>query len=132
MNIGFASTRSGLPKKTIRYYEEIDLVNPSRAANGYRDYSEEDIHCLNFIHRARNLGFSIEECRLLLSLYKDENRSSSEVKSLALTKISSIEEKIIELQNMKDMLHRLAQTCHGDDKPDCPILDEIAGAGSRS
>ncbi len=127
MNIGEAAEQSGLPRKTIRYYEEIDLVHPGRAANGYRDYSADDIHCLSFIQRARQLGFSIEECRTLLSLYKDKNRSSSEVKSLALQKVVSIEQKIEELQAMKAMLSRLASTCHGDNKPDCPILDQIAG-----
>ena len=127
MNIGEAAEQSGLPRKTIRYYEEIDLIRPGRAGNGYRDYSVDDIHCLSFIQRARQLGFSIEECRTLLSLYKDKNRSSAEVKSLALQKVASIERKIDELEAMKTMLSRLASTCHGDNKPDCPILDEIAG-----
>ncbi|MBL4740690.1 MAG: Cu(I)-responsive transcriptional regulator [Sneathiella sp.] len=127
MNIGFASKKSGLPSKTIRYYEDIDLIKPARAANGYRNYSEQDIHSLTFLHRARDLGFSVEECRLLLSLYNDKNRSSSEVKSLALNKVATIEKKIIELTSMKEMLTRLATDCHGDNRPDCPILDEIAG-----
>ncbi|MEH6403321.1 MAG: Cu(I)-responsive transcriptional regulator [Sneathiella sp.] len=127
MNIGFASKQSGLPSKTIRYYEDIDLIKPGRASNGYRDYSEQDIHSLTFLHRARDLGFSIEECRLLMSLYNDKNRSSSEVKSLALNKVATIEKKIAELTSMKEMLTRLATDCHGDNRPDCPILDEIAG-----
>ncbi|MEP3246774.1 MAG: Cu(I)-responsive transcriptional regulator [Sneathiella sp.] len=127
MNIGTAAEKSGLTQKTIRYYEDIALIRPARAENGYRRYSNDDIHCLAFIHRARNLGFSIEECRTLLSLYKDKNRSSSEVKFMALQKVSFIETKIAELSAMKSMLTTLAKTCHGDDKPDCPILDEIAG-----
>lgn len=127
MNIGIASKKSGLPTKTIRYYEDIDLIKPARAANGYRDYSIEDIHSLTFLRRARNLGFTVQECRLLLSLYNDKQRSSSEVKSLALHKVVAIEEKIEELSRMKEMLTRLAKDCHGDNRPECPILDEIAG-----
>lgn len=127
MNIGIASKKSKLPAKTIRYYEDIDLIKPSRAENGYRDYSEEDIHALTFLQRSRNLGFTIEECRLLLSLYNDKNRSSSEVKSLALNKVAKIEQKIEELSAMRKMLSRLARDCHGDNRPDCPILDEISG-----
>ena len=83
MNIGEASERSGLPAKTIRYYEDISLVAPDRAENGYRDYSSSDVHRLRFLHRARNLGFSIDECRLLLSLYTDRNRASADVKAVA-------------------------------------------------
>ncbi|GLQ06053.1 Cu(I)-responsive transcriptional regulator [Sneathiella chinensis] len=127
MNIGTAAERSGLPAKTLRYYETIDLVQPLRADNGYRDYSEDDLHCLKFVGRARSLGFSIEECRVLLSLYRDQNRSSGEVKSLALHKVTEIEKKIGQLQDMKKMLSKLAGECHGDNRPDCPILDEIAG-----
>ncbi|WP_169542763.1 Cu(I)-responsive transcriptional regulator [Sneathiella aquimaris] len=127
MNIGKAAKASGLSQKTIRYYEDIKLIKPGRAENGYRDYSNEDVHFLGFIRRARDLGFSIEECRVLLSLYLDKNRSSAEVKSLAMSKITSIEEKIAELELMKGLLKRVANNCHGDARPDCPILDEIAG-----
>ncbi|OUR79247.1 Cu(I)-responsive transcriptional regulator [Alphaproteobacteria bacterium 46_93_T64] len=127
MNIGNASELSGLPVKTIRYYEEIDLVKPARAENGYRFYSKDDVLYLNFLNRARKLGFSVSECRLLLSLYNDTERSSSEVKTLALQKVETIEAKILELTSMKNMLSKLAQSCHGDNRPDCPILDEIAG-----
>lgn len=128
MNIGAASKCSGLPSKTIRYYEEIGLLVPRRAENGYRDYTAEDIHCLTFLGRARKLGFSIEECRALLSLYLDKQRSSSEVKSLALQKISDIDERLQELTAMRDMLHNLAQECHGDARPECPILEGLANA----
>ena len=127
MNIGTAATKSGLTTKTIRYYEDIGLVTPARSENGYRDYSDENVHCLNFIQRSRSLGFSIDECHALLSLYNDRARSSSEVKKLALHKIEDIEHKITELTSMKNMLSELAGKCHGDDRPDCPILDNIAG-----
>ncbi|MBE7636731.1 Cu(I)-responsive transcriptional regulator [Sneathiella sp. P13V-1] len=127
MNIGTAATKSGLTAKTIRYYEDIGLVTPARSENGYRDYSEEHVHYLNFIQRSRSLGFSIDECRALLSLYNDRARSSSEVKKLALHKIEDIEHKIAGLTSMKNMLIDLAGKCHGDDRPDCPILDNIAG-----
>ena len=127
MNIGVASELSGLPVKTIRYYEDINLVKPARAENGYRTYSNDDVLYLNFLNRARKLGFSVSECRLLLSLYNDPDRSSSEVKTLALQKVDTIEAKIRELTSMKNMLSKLAKNCHGDDRPDCPILDEIAG-----
>ncbi len=131
MNIGEASERSGLPAKTIRYYEDISLVAPDRADNGYRDYSASDVHRLRFLHRARNLGFSIDECRLLLSLYSDRNRASSDVKAMAEQKLSEIDAKIAELQSLKSALQPLVDCCHGDDRPDCPILDDLAGHGGR-
>ena len=91
MNIGEASEKTGLPAKTIRYYEEIGLIMPSRAGNGYRDYSASDVHKLAFLHRSRDLGFSVEECRQLLALYEDKERASSDVKALALDKIREID-----------------------------------------
>lgn len=127
MNISKASALTDLPPKTIRYYEEIGLVKAARAANGYRDYSENDVHQLAFLQRARSLGFSIEECRSLLSLYSDSDRASSEVKELTLSKIDEIDQKIDELKSLKDTLSKLAKNCHGNDKPDCPILDDLAG-----
>ena len=126
MNIGHAANLSQLPPKTIRYYEEIALINPARAENGYRDYSEGDVHRLRFLQRARGLGFSISECRLLLSLYEDENRASHDVKSLALDKISEIDRKIVELQSLRETLSDLAKHCNGDNKPDCPIIEDLA------
>ncbi len=131
MNIGEASERSGLPAKTIRYYEDISLVAPDRADNGYRDYSASDVHRLRFLHRARNLGFSIDECRLLLSLYSDRNRASGDVKAVAEQKLVEIDAKIAELQSLKSALQPLVDCCHGDDRPDCPILDDLAGQGGR-
>jgi len=127
MNISEASNRTALPPKTIRYYEDIGLVKPDRAPNGYRDYSDNDIHQLAFLQRSRSLGFSIEECRLLLSLYSDNKRASAEVKQLTLSKIEEIDQKIEELKSLKDTLTKLATHCHGNDKPDCPILDDLAG-----
>ncbi|MBB4062953.1 Cu(I)-responsive transcriptional regulator [Gellertiella hungarica] len=127
MNIGTASLKSGLPPKTIRYYEEIGLIRSDRRQNGYRDYSEKDVRRLHFVHRARDLGFSVEECRQLLSLYDDEARESSEVKAIAELKLGEIERKIAELTSLKKSLHHLVAHCHGDDRPDCPIIEGLAG-----
>lgn len=127
MNIGHAARRSGLPAKTIRYYEEIGLLRPERRDNGYRDYSEAELHSLRFLARARSLGFSIEECRQLLSLYRDRSRASADVRALAERHIGDIEAKIGELQSMKTTLAALVTACHGDARPDCPILDDLAG-----
>jgi len=130
MNIGEAAKQSELPPKTIRYYEEIDLVKPSRSGNGYRDYSQSDVHTLRFLQRSRSLGFTIEECRLLLSLYADDRRASADVKSLANQKVAEIDRKIKELRSLRITLSTLAENCHGNDKPDCPIIDDLAG-GNR-
>lgn len=127
MNIGAASARSGLPEKTIRYYEEIGLIVPARRDNGYRDYGERDLHVLKFLHRARSLGFSIEDCRSLLSLYRDRERASADVKQLAERRLAEIDGKIRELQSIKRTLAHLAQNCQGNARPDCPILDDLAG-----
>lgn len=126
MNIGDVAGLTGLPAKTIRYYEDVGLVRPARSANGYRSYGEDDLHRLAFLQRARSLGFSIDECRLLLSLYDDKDRASADVKAIALAKVSEIDRKLAELQSLKTTLTRLADTCHGDDRPDCPIIDEFA------
>lgn len=128
MNIKEASAFSHLPPKTIRYYEEIGLITPARAANGYRHYEENDIHALRFVGRARSLGFSVEECRTLLALYNDETRASADVKSLALRKIAEIERKMDELHSMKLTLSQLADHCAGDKRPNCPILADMARA----
>lgn len=126
MNIGQAAAKTGLPPKTIRYYEDIKLVKPDRAQNGYRDYHDKDIHRLAFVQRARSLGFSIDECRLLLSLYEDKNRASFDVKALAVEKIMEVDRKIDELKSLRSTLKSLADHCHGDNKPDCPIIEGIA------
>jgi Cu(I)-responsive transcriptional regulator len=127
MNVGNAAERSGLPAKTIRYYEEIGLIHPARSHNGYRNYSGDDIHRLAFLRRARGLGFSIEDCRHLMALYEDRSRASQDVRRIAAAHVEAIEEKLRELQSMRATLQRLIHACHGDDRPDCPILDDIAG-----
>lgn len=127
MNIGTASEKSGLPPKTIRYYEDIGLLRPDRAENGYRDYSTSDLHRLRFLQRARGLGFSVEQCRQLLSLYDDKERESADVKRIAAAKLVEIERKIAELVALKEMLGHLVEHCHGDHRPDCPIIDELGG-----
>jgi len=129
MNIGQASTRSKLSAKTIRYYEDIELVKPDRQSNGYRDYTNRHLHCLKFIYRSRNLGFSIEECRKLLSLYEDKGRASADVKALAKSHLQDIELKILELQSLRVTLGHLVDACSGDDRPDCPILENMASDG---
>ena len=131
MNIGTAADQANLPPKTIRYYEEIGLVTPSRAENGYRDYSENDVHRLRFLQRSRSLGFTIDECRLLLSLYDDKNRASADVKAVALEKVTEIDRKIADLQSLRDTLATLAKHCHGDGRPDCPIIDDLAGEAAN-
>ena len=131
MNIGMAAKRSDLPTKTIRYYEDIGLIAPDRAENGYRDYQPADIHKLRFIQRARSLGFSIDECRQLMALYEDKTRASRDVKALASTKLADVDRKIDELQSMRRTLADLIYKCHGSDRPDCPILDDIAGTAGH-
>ena len=125
MNIGDVADRARLPAKTIRYYEDIGLVTPARRPNGYRDYSEQDMHKLAFLGRARALGFSIEDCRLLMTLYEDRNRESAEVKALASDHLSRIDEKIAELRQMRATLADLVEACAGDHRPDCPILADL-------
>ncbi len=126
MNIGEASDRSGLPAKTIRYYEDIGLIHPDRSGNGYRDYGSDDVHKLRFLHRSRGLGFSVEECRQLLALYEDKSRASSDVREIASSKLAEIDRKIRELTELRRTLEHLVHACHGNDRPDCPILEELA------
>ena len=127
MNIGDVAGASGLPAKTIRYYEDIGLVRPHRSSNGYRDFSETDAHKLAFLARARSLGFSIEDCRTLISLYEDRGRASADVHRIATGHLSDIGRKIAELQSLRRTLQDLVSRCHGDDRPDCPILDGLSG-----
>lgn len=131
MNIGDVAERSGLPAKTIRYYEDIGLVRPERGANGYRAFASTDVHKLAFLARARSLGFTIEECRALIGLYEDRGRSSADVKRFAEEHLERIGRKIAELESMRTALARLVHLCHGDDRPDCPILDDLAGVSAR-
>lgn len=131
MNIGEVAERAGLPAKTIRYYEEIGLIHPVRSENGYRSFREQDLHKLVFLGRARALGFSIEDCRTLLALYEDESRASAQVKMLAEEHLAKIDEKIAQLQSMQDTLRTLVHACHGDQRPDCPILNDLAKVESH-
>jgi len=126
MNISGAATRTGLPTKTIRYYEDIGLITPARDTNGYRVFSEIDLHKLTFLGRARTLGFTIEDCRTLLALYEDESRASGDVKRIAKQHLTQIDEKIIQLQSMQATLRHLVKSCAGDNRPDCPILKDLA------
>lgn len=127
MNIKDAATASRLPAKTIRYYEEIGLTRPARGANGYRDFSEADVHKLAFLARARGLGFGIEDCRALLALWEDRGRASSDVRAVARAHLEEIDRKIAELQGLHETLSDLVTRCHGDDRPDCPILSDLEG-----
>ena len=125
MIVGQAAKRSGLPAKTLRYYEEIGLVEPQRLENGYRDYNDDDLARLRFLGRARSLGFSIEDCRNLLSLCDDDKRSSRDVKDIAKAHLNNIERKITELETMRNVLKKLVKSCHGDEHAACPIIDEL-------
>ena len=126
MNIGDVAAKTGLPAKTIRYYEEIGLVSSPRDANGYRSFGAREVHKLAFLGRARALGFSIEDCRVLLALYEDEARASSEVKAVAEEHLARIDAKIADLQEMRGTLSDLVSSCAGDARPDCPILKSLA------
>lgn len=128
MNIGEVAERAGLPPKTIRYYEDIGLVRPGRSGNGYRAFRDSDLHKLAFLGRARALGFSIEDCRTLLGLYEDKSRESAQVKAVAQKHLTAIDGKIAQLQSMRETLSHLVDACHGDHRPDCPILGDLAGA----
>ncbi len=127
MNIGEAAATSGVSAKMIRYYEEIGLIRPpARTAAGYRVYSEDDIHTLRFVRRARDLGFSVEQMGELLALWQDRSRASAEVKRIAMDHVAVLEAKMRELQQMAGTLRELAGSCHGDQRPDCPIIRDLA------
>lgn len=128
MKIGDAAKRSGLPVKTVRYYADIGLVTPARSANGYRTYGEAELKRLSFIGRARAFGFSIDECRSLLGLYEDENRASSDVKSLAEDHIAALDRKLAELRTLREELAAIASACAGDDQARCPIIDHLSAS----
>jgi Cu(I)-responsive transcriptional regulator len=128
MNIGEAADASGVSAKMIRYYEEIGLVRPAhRTTSNYRVYGEDEVHRLRFVRRARSLGFSLDETEQLLALWADKARTSAEVKKLALDHIAELEEKIAGLQAMVGTLRQLADCCHGDERPNCPILADLSG-----
>ena len=127
LNIGKAAKLSNLTVKTVRYYADIGLVSPVKnSSTGYRDFSEDDVARLQFVSKARKFNFTIQECEELLSLYSDKNRSSKEVKSLTLEKISEIDAKLFELKELRQQLSFLANNCQGNDRPDCPILDALS------
>ncbi len=126
MNIGEASKKSGVSAKLIRHYESIGIIpKASRALSGYRTYSDREVNILKFVKRSRSLGFSMEEIKKLVSLWRNKKRTSQEVKKLATKHIDELEQKISELQSMVETLKHLAMNCHGDERPDCPILDQL-------
>jgi MerR family gold-responsive transcriptional activator of gol and ges genes len=131
MNIGEAARASGVSAKMIRYYEEIGLIpRPGRSGSGYRVYGQRDVHVLRFIRRARDLGFSVEAIRDLLGLWQDRERHSADVKRLALAHVADLRARIRAMEEMAGTLETLAACCHGDDRPDCPILDDLSGQGT--
>ncbi|MFZ4405903.1 MAG: MerR family DNA-binding protein [Paracraurococcus sp.] len=127
MTIGEAARASGVSEKMVRHYEAIGLLRPARQANGYRRYAAPDIAVLRFIRHARDLAFPLEDIRRLLALWHDRGRASAEVRGMALSHVAALEQKAAALQAMAASLKHLAATCHGDDRPDCPILDELEG-----
>ena len=127
MNIGEASAASGVSAKMIRYYESVALIRPAgRSAAGYRLYGERDVQTLRFLRRARNLGFSLDQMRELLALWRDEKRASADVKCLALAHVTALDAKAREIAEMSSALRHLAERCEGDYRPDCPIIDDLA------
>jgi Cu(I)-responsive transcriptional regulator len=127
MNIGKAAKLSNLTIKAVRYYANIGLVKPQQnITTGYRDYTDDEVAKLKFIGKARKFDFSIDECKELLSLYEDKNRTSKEVKKITLEKISQIDSKLRDLNGLKKELSFLANNCKGDDRPNCPILEELS------
>ncbi len=133
MNIGQAARESGLSAKMIRYYESIGLLAPAvRSDSGYRLYQAADLHTLGFIKRSRDLGFSLEEVARLLTLWQDRKRASADVKQLARRHIDELDRRIGELSSLRNTLEHLVEYCHGDDRPDCPILQELASGGCCS
>ena len=128
MNIGRAAEVSGVTPKTIRYYESIGLIQPAeRRANNYRDYSAVDVETLRFIQRGRSLGFSMKEIADLLALWRDKRRASHKVKAVAERHIADIDRRMAELEAMRRTLSELMRLCHGDTRPECPSLDDLAG-----
>ena len=133
LKIGEVSRLSGVPAKTIRYYESVGLLGePDRADNGYRIYARDTVRTLRFVRQARGLGFSLDEVRTLLDLWQDRDRPSREVKTLALQRIADIDSRIAELTHLRAELSRLTVACHGDLRPECPILDALESTPEES
>ena len=131
--IGEAARRAGVSARMLRHYESLGLLpQVARSDSGYRQYSAADVHVLRFIRRSRDLGFSIEEITTLLGLWQDQERTSASVKQIAQAHIDSLSERIAAMQAMQRSLQTLVQCCHGDDRPDCPILDDLAAADEVS
>ena len=127
MNIGEAAQRSGVSAKMVRHYESLGLLPPVvRTESGYRQYGDKEVHTLRFIRRARDLGFGMAEIGELLKLWQNRRRASADVKRIALTHVADLDRRIAEMEAMKRTLSSLASCCHGDERPDCPILDELA------
>lgn len=132
MNIGEAAISAGVNAKFIRHYEARGIIPKAiRNGSGYRVYSENDVHILRFVKHARNLGFSLPEIKKLLSLWRNKNRRSEDVKTITAKHIEALELKIRELKSIKQALESLAHHCHGDDRPDCPILEDLADPGKK-
>lgn len=130
--IGEVAALTGLPSKTIRYYEESGIIeSPRRNDNRYRTYSQVDVQTLRFVAHARSLGFSLKDVGDLLSLYRDRKRASKDVRRLALAHLADLDQRIADLQAMRNTIADLAQRCHGDDRPECPIIEELEGAPNR-
>ncbi|WP_414451388.1 Cu(I)-responsive transcriptional regulator [Burkholderia sp. 22PA0099] len=132
MNIGEAARASGVSAKMIRYYESVGLIEPAQRTDaGYRTYGDSEVHLLKFIRQARRLGFLVDDVRKLLALWQDRSRASAEVKAIALEHVSELDQRIAELTDMRNTLAKLAAHCHGDDRPDCPILEQLADTNTH-
>lgn len=133
MNIGEAAAASGVSAKMIRYYEETGLIPPAgRTASGYRTYGPKEVQILRFVRRARDLGFPMEKVADLLALWRDRSRASADVKHLAEAQVEALDARIREMQEMKATLQHLVHSCAGDQRPDCPILDDLGGGERKS
>src|ERR1700710_1346316 len=127
MNIGEAARASGVTAKMIRYYESVGLLEPvARTTAGYRVYGVQEVHALRFVRQARRLGFLVDDIRKLLALWQDRKRASADVKAIALQHVTELDLRIAEMTEMRNPLAHLAQHCHGDERPDCPILESLA------
>ncbi|GAB7536115.1 Cu(I)-responsive transcriptional regulator [Burkholderia sp. 3C] len=132
MNIGEAARASGVSAKMIRYYESVGLIEPAQRTDaGYRTYGDSEVHLLKFIRQARRLGFLVDDVRKLLALWQDRSRASAEVKAIALEHVSELDQRIAELTDMRNTLAKLAAHCHGDDRPDCLILEQLADTNTH-